>query len=217
LEEALSDMALPYFLFKYATQYDSLPRAYYVMKAFDPLDALSRFYQIKFSKFDLGSFLDNAMEPLHLASNYPTSYEVFRFTPPPLRYGEKMILLELKSEISSPQKISLVVEYATTCDSIDQNWTLGELQVVDMHHVDKNIPRLAFTFNQWKEESKYTNAYNKVSRMKFSIHVSRYNEDIRNQTFLDNIEKGDTLIFWHCYDPLKDKFHLMSVRMQIEP
>jgi hypothetical protein len=238
LEEALSDMVLPYFLFKYAAQYDSLPRAYYVMKAFNPLDALSRIYQRKFSKFDLGNFLDNAMQPLHLASDYPTSYEVVRLNPPPLRYKEKMILLELKSEISSPQKISLVVEYATTCDSIvqnwtlgelqvveyattcdsiDQNWTLGELQVVDMHHVDKNIPRLAFTFDQWKEESKYTNVYNKVSRMKFSVHVSRNNENIRNQTFLDNIEKGDTLIFWHCYDPPKDNFHLMSVRMQIEP
>jgi len=217
LEEALSDMMLPYFLFKYPTQYDLLPRTYYVTKAFGPLDALSRFYRRKFSKYDFRSFIDKAMQPLHLALDYPTSYEVFRITPPPLRYGEKMILLELKSEISSPQKISLVMEYAITCNSIDQNWTWGELQVVDMHHVDKNIPRLALTFNQWKEESKYTNVFNKVPRMKFSIDVSRYNEDIRNQTFLDNIEKGDTIIFWHCYYPLKDKFHLMSVRMQIEP
>jgi len=53
--------------------------------------------------------------------------------------------------------------------------------------------------------------------MKFSINVSRYNEDLRNQTFLDNIEKGDTLIFWYCYYLLKDKFHLMSVRMHLEP
>ncbi|KAH9532334.1 hypothetical protein CY35_19G087800 [Sphagnum magellanicum] len=79
-----------------------------------------------------------------------------------------------------------------------------------MHHVDNNIPRLAFTFNQWKEELIYTNVYNKVLRMKFSIDVSRCNEDITNQNFLDNIEKGDTLIFWYCYYPLKDKFHLMS-------
>lgn len=87
------------------------------------------------------------------------------------------------------------MEYVTTCDSIDQNWTWGELQVVDMHHVDNNIPRLAFTFNQCKEELIYTNVYNKVLRMKFSIDVSRYNEDIRNQTFLDYIEKGDILFF----------------------
>ncbi len=52
LEEALSDMMLPYFLFKYPSEYNLLPRAYYIMKAFDPLDALSRFYRRKFSKFD---------------------------------------------------------------------------------------------------------------------------------------------------------------------
>jgi len=38
-----------------------------------------------------------------------------------------MIILELKLEISSPQKIFLVMEYATTYDLIDQNWTKGEL------------------------------------------------------------------------------------------
>jgi len=52
LEEALSDMMLPYFLFKYPSQYNLLLRVYYVMKAFNPLDALFRFYQRKFSKFD---------------------------------------------------------------------------------------------------------------------------------------------------------------------
>lgn len=40
-----------------------------------------------------------------------------------------------------------------TYDLVDQNWTWGELQVVDMHHVDKNTPKLTLTSNQCKKEN----------------------------------------------------------------
>ncbi len=50
----------------------------YVKKASSPLDALlSWFHATKFSKENLKEFFDFSVQPLHLASNYPFSYEVF--------------------------------------------------------------------------------------------------------------------------------------------
>jgi hypothetical protein len=71
----------------------------------------------------------------------------------------------------------VVVDCLTIRNSIDQNWTWGELQVMDIHYVDKNTPKLAFTFDQWKEE------YDHIRDMSFSIDITKSNEDIRNHIF----------------------------------
>jgi hypothetical protein len=76
----------------------------------------------------------------------------------------------------------------TKDDLVDQNWTWRELQVMDMHHVDKNIPKLELTSNQWKEEN------GENDDLRFSINVTRSNEDMKNHIFLDNIERV-TLLF----------------------
>jgi len=196
---------------------EQMKRMFYVKKTSNPFDALSKFYARRFGKSHGRVFFDHDVQPLHLASNYPSSYEVFHILP--LWNGQaKINFLELKLDISSPQKISIVVNCKiTTGDSVDQNWNWGELQVVDMHHVDKNTPRLALTSDQWKEELKHTNDYGQNRDLRFSINLTRSSEDMKNHIFLDNIEKNDTLILWLCPYSLEKGFRFLSGCLRVEP
>jgi hypothetical protein len=232
LEETLGEIVVPYVLFQYPMIHllesygdvsldllydEQIKRAVYLTKVPSPLNALSKFYARRFGKSHGRICCDRDIQPLHLASDYPCSYEVSHILPI-WRWQEKINAVELKLEISSPQKIYVVVNCTIKLGVlVAQNWIWGELQVVDMHHVDKNCPKLALTSNQWKKELEHTNEDRRNRYLRFSINVIRSNEDMTNHIFLDNIEKGDTLILWLCPYSLEDDFCFLSTCMRVEP
>jgi hypothetical protein len=170
-------------------------------------------------------FLEETLgELVWLRSDYfnqlPFTSEVFNY-PHFVELKSKVIFLELKWELSSPQKILLVVDCCGAHDAIAQNWTWGELQVVDTHHVDKNTRRLSLNTGQWKEDLEYTSETRDTDGrlyMRFRTDVTRSNEDVRNHIFLDNIREEDTLILWLCPPPLESQFSFSwcGARMRVE-
>ncbi|CAK9870145.1 unnamed protein product [Sphagnum jensenii] len=150
----------------------------------------------------------------------PFTSQVFNY-PHFVELKSKVIFLELKWELSSPQKILLVVDCCGAHDAIAQNWTWGELQVVDTHHVDKNTRRLSLNTGQWKEDLEYTSETRDTDGrlyMRFRTDVTRSNEDVQNHIFLDNIREEDTLILWLCPPPLESQFSFSwcGARMRVE-
>ncbi|CAK9213705.1 unnamed protein product [Sphagnum troendelagicum] len=150
------------------------------------------------------------------AENVVVRYKSLRFLEETL-----VIFLELKWELSSPQKILLVVDCSGAHDAIAQNWTWGELQVVNTHHVGKNTGRLSLNTGQWKEDLEYTSETRDTDGrlyMRFLTDVTRSNEDVRNHIFLDNIREDDTLILWLCPPPLESQssFSWCGARMRVE-
>jgi hypothetical protein len=171
-----------------------------------------------------GSVFSIQRMPIRLRWGYfnqlPFTSEVFNY-PHFVELKSKVIFLELKWELSSPQKILLVVDCCGAHDAIAQNWTWGELQVVDTHHVDKNTRRLSLNTGQWKEDLEYTSETRDTDGrlyMRFRTDVTRSNEDVRNSIFLDNIREEDTLILWLCPPPLESQFSFSwcGARMRVE-
>ncbi len=118
-------------------------------------------------------------------SDLPFTSEVSNY-PHFVKLKSKVIFLELIWELLSPQKILLVVDCCRACDAIAQNWTWGELQVVDTHHVGKNTYRLSLNTGQWKEYLEYTSKSRDTDGrlyMRFCTDVTTSNEDVQNHIF----------------------------------
>jgi len=213
LEETLGELVLPLFLFCH----------------FSPPIDMSFWTWIYFpQRSNLHKRIRTAYDPLTnielvdviKMSDLPFTSEVFNY-PHFVELKSKVIFLELKWERSSPQNILLDVDCCGAHDAIAQNWTWGELQVVDTHHVDKNTCRLSLNTGQWKEDLEYTSETRDTDGrlyMRFRTDVTRSNEDVGNHIFLDNIREDDTLILWLCPPPLESQFSFSwcGARMRVE-
>jgi hypothetical protein len=231
LEEALGELVLPRFSCKFSPSTNQ--RSEFLKEIHINLSR-SRFDEIfEFSKKIAGgsiifivnpiiSSVVDQVEALDLTkmSDLPFTSEVFHY-PHFVELKSKAIFLELIWESPSAQKILLVVDCCGVRDAIAQNWTWGELQVVDTHHVGENTCRLSLTTGQWKEDLEYTSETRDTDGqlyMRFRTDVTRSNEDVRNHIFLDNIRKDDTLILWLCPPPLESQFSFTwsGARMRVE-
>ncbi|CAM6019466.1 unnamed protein product [Sphagnum balticum] len=229
LEETLGELVLPRFLCKFSPSTNQrskflkeihirLPQSH-----FDQiLDLSTRIYKRLPAILSVYPFIGYSVEDLDLTkmSDLPFTSEVFNY-PHFVELKSKVIFLELIWELSSPQKILLVVDCCGVRDAIAQNWTWGELQVVDTHHVDKNTSPLSLNTGEWKEDLEYTSETRDSDGrlyMRFRTDVTRSNEDERNHIFLDNIREDDTLILWLCPPPLESQFSFSwcGARMRIE-
>jgi hypothetical protein len=217
LEETLGELVLPpFFLINQAPEFSfqempiSLRSSYFYQ--------LWNLYCKIYAAYDPFSYIE-VLDPKKM-SDLPFTSEVFYY-PHFVKLKSKVIFLELKWELSSPQKILLVVDCSGAHDAIAQNWTWGELQVVDTHHVDKNTCKLSLNTGQWKEDLDYTSETRDTDGrlyMRFRTDVTRSNEDVRNRIFLDNIREDDTLILWLCPPPLESQssFSWCGARMRVE-
>jgi hypothetical protein len=228
LEETLVELVLPRFLCKFSASTNQ--RSKFLKEIHISLPRISHFDQIlEFSSrvllnsvtFGLfSSYFFNKVERLELTkmSDLPFTSEVFNY-PHFVELKSKDIFLELIWELSSPQKILLVVDCRGVRDAIPQNWTWGELQVDT--HVGKNTYRLSLTTGQWKEDLEYISETRNTDRqlcMRFRTDVTRSNEDVWNHSFLDNIREDDTLSLWLCPPPLESQFSFSwsGARMRVE-
>ncbi|CAK9876646.1 unnamed protein product [Sphagnum jensenii] len=220
LEETLGELVLPRFVSKFSPSMEKLSKFSKIHISFTSshFDQLWNRGERIFAPYD--PF--NKIEVLDLTkmSDLPFTSEVFNY-PHFVELKSKVIFLELKWELSSPQKILLVVDCCGAHDAIAQNWTWGELQVVDTHHVDKKTCRLSLNTGQWKEDLEYTSETRDTDGrlyMRFRTDVTRSNEDVRNHNFLDNIREDDTLILWLCPPPLESQFSFSwcGARMRVE-
>jgi hypothetical protein len=222
LEETLGELVLPRFLIKFSPSMNQVPE----------LSSQEMQISLRWSLFDEYLNLNNRIltesqilgnvELLDVTKmlGLPFTSEVYNY-PHFVELKSKVIFLELIWELSSPQKILLVVDCCGAHDAIAQNWTWGELQVVDTHHVGKNTCRLSLNTGQWKEDLEYTSETRDTDGrlyMRFRTDVTRSNEDVSNHLFLDNIRKDDTLILWLCPPPPESQFSFSwcGARMRVE-
>jgi hypothetical protein len=221
LEETLGELVLPRFVSKFSP---SMKEGSKFLKEIHISLAWSYFDQIWNNNHRIVAAYNpfTKIEVLDLTkiSDLPFTSEVFNY-PHFVELKSKVIFLELKWELSSPQEILLVVDCCGAHDAIAQNWIWGELQVVDTHHVDKNTCRLSLNTGQWKEDLEYTSETRDTDGrlyMRFRTDVTRSNEDVRNHNFLDNIREDDTLILWLCPPPLESQFSFSwcGARMRVE-
>ncbi|CAM6019463.1 unnamed protein product [Sphagnum balticum] len=219
LEETLGDLVLPRFVSKFSPsmkQGSEFFREVHISLTWSLFDQICNRNRWMFAAYlPLIEGLDHTK-----MSDLPFTSQVFNY-PHFVELKSKVIFLELKWELSSPQKILLVVDCCGAHDAIAQNWTWGELQVVDTHHVDKNTSPLSLNTGEWKEDLEYTSETRDPDGrlyMRFRTDVTRSNEDERNHIFLDNIREDDTLILWLCPPPLESQFSFSwcGARMRVE-
>jgi hypothetical protein len=219
LEETLGELVLPRFLIKFSSSMNQVPsQEMYIRLRWSYFDELLNLNNRISTEFD--PLCNTELLDVTKMLNLPFTSEVYNY-PHFVELKSKVIFLELKWELSSPQKILLVVDCCRAHDAIAQNWTWGELQVVDTHHVDKNTCKLSLNTGQWKEDLKYTSETRDTDGrlyMRFCTDVIRLNEDVRNHIFLDNIREDDTLILWFCPPPLESQFSFSwcGAQMRVE-
>ncbi|CAM6042195.1 unnamed protein product [Sphagnum compactum] len=221
LEETLGELVLPRFVSKFSPSMKKLStfsKEIHISLTSSPFDKLLKMGQRVAAPYD--PFIKFEVFDLTKMSDLPFTSEVFNY-PHFVELKSKVIFLELQWELSSPQKILLVVDCCGAHDAIAQNWTWGELQVVDTHHVGKNTCRLSLNTGQWKEDLEYTSETRDTDGrlyMRFRTDVTRSNEEVGNHIFLDNIREGDTLTLWLCPPPLESQFSFSwcGARMRVE-
>ncbi|CAK9213706.1 unnamed protein product [Sphagnum troendelagicum] len=217
LEETLGGLTLPRFLSKFSpsmNQGSKFLNEMQITLTWSHFDQLWNFHNRFYTTYDPFKLTNIEVLDLIKMSDLPFASEVFNY-PPFVKLKSKVIFLKLKWELSSPQKILLVVDCCGAHDAIAQNWTWGELQVVC-----KNNCRLSLNTGQWKdlEYTSETRDTDGQLYMRFRTDVTRSNEDVQNHIFLDNIRKDDTLILWLCPPPLESQFSFSwcGARMRVE-
>jgi hypothetical protein len=218
LEETLGELVLPRFFSNFSPSNEFLGQEMHISLRRSVLYEIYNGYRVIRTYRRDGSNIE--LLGVTKMLDLPFTSEVFNY-PHFVELKSKVIFLELKWELSSPQKILLVVDCCGAHDAIAHNWTWGELQVVDTHHVDKNTCRLSLNTGQWKEDLDHTSETRDTDGrlyMRFRTDVTRSNEDVRNHIFLDNIREDDTLILWLCPPPLESQssFSWCGARMRVE-
>jgi hypothetical protein len=219
LEEKMGELVLPRFVSKFSPsmkQGSKFLKEMHISLTWSFFDEICNKNHRIFAAYD--AFTKIEVLDLTKMSDLPFTSEVFNY-PHFVELQSKVIFLELKWELSSPQKILLVVDCCGARDAIAQNWTWGEVQAVDTHHV--RTCRLPLNTGQWKEDLEYTSETRDTDGrlyMRFRTDVARSNEDVRNHIFLDNIREDDTLILWLCPPPLESQFSFSwcGARMRVE-
>jgi hypothetical protein len=222
LEETLGELVLPLFSSKSSRSINRVLEFWFremdISLKWSYFDQLLNLHKRILTAYD--PFTNIELLDVIKTLDLPFTSEVFNY-PHFVELKSKVSFLELKWELSSPQKILLVVDCCGAHDAIAQNWTWGELQVVDTHHVDKNTCRLSLNTGQWKEDLEYTSETRDTDGrlyMRFRTDVTKSNEDVGNHIFLDNIREDDTLILWLCPPPLESQFSFSwrGARMRVE-
>jgi hypothetical protein len=218
LEETLGELVLPRFVSKFSPSMKKLStfsKEIHISLTSSPFDQFLKRVVVPYDPFTKFEVFD-----LTKMSDLPFTSEVFNY-PHFVELKSKVIFLELQWELSSPQKILLVVDCCGAHDAIAQNWTWGELQVVDTHHVGKNTGRLSLNTGQLKEDLEYRSETRDTDGrlyMRFRTDVTWSNEDVRYRRFLGNIREDDTLTLWLCPPPLESQFSFSwcGARMRVE-
>jgi hypothetical protein len=217
LEETLGELVLPRFFSNFSPSNEFLGQEMHISLRRSVLYEIYNGYRVIRTYRRDGSNIE--LLGVTKMLDLPFTSEVFNY-PHFVELKSKVIFLELKWELSSPQKILLVVDCCGAHDAIAQNWTWGELQVLDTHHVDKNTCRLSLNTGQWKADLEYTSETRDTDGrlyMRFRTDITRSN-DVRNHIFLNNIREDDTLILWLCPPPLESQFSFSwcGARMRVE-